>query len=94
MELLYHFILVTFYLKKIFIKKILYSLWKKKYFRADHAHKKCTQIIIPIRGKVKLLIKSKNYNKIFELTVIKKRAVVIPPFNWVKIFLIIPMIQS
>ena len=59
---------------------------EKKYFRADHAHKKCTQIIIPIRGKVKLLIKSRNYNKIFELTVKKKRAVVIPPFNWVKIF--------
>ena len=83
--------LVPFYtsnfLPKKFLLKRFFTLYgKKKYFRADHAHKKCTQIIIPIRGKVKLLIKSKNYNKIFELTVIKKRAVVIPPFNWVKIF--------
>ena len=38
-----------------------------------------------IRGKVKLIIKSRNYNKIFELTV-KKREQFHPPFNWVKIF--------
>ena len=34
---------------------------------------------------MKLFIKSRNYNKIFELTVKKKRAILIPPFNWVKI---------
>ena len=83
--------LVPFYTNNFFPKKFLlkrfFTLYgKKKHFRADHAHKKCTQIIIPIRGKVKLIIKSRNYNKIFELTVKKKRAVVIPPFNWVKIF--------
>ncbi len=83
--------LVPFYTNNFFPKKFLlkrfFTLYgKKKHFRADHAHKKCTQIIIPIRGKVKLIIKSRNYNKIFELTVKKKRAILIPPFNWVKIF--------
>ena len=74
--------------------KRFYSVWKKKHFRADHAHKKCTQIIIPIRGKVKLIIKSRNYNKIFELTVKKREQFSSLLLIGLKFFLIVLMMQS
>ena len=42
----------------------------KKLSRADHAHSKCSQIIIPLKGKIKikvdLKINKQNFNlKIF-----------------------------
>ena len=48
--------LIPFYTKKHFpkyfkLKRFFILYGKKKYFRADHAHKKCSQIIIPLRGK-------------------------------------------
>ena len=67
--------------------KRLFTLYgKKKHFRADHAHKKCTQIIIPLRGLASVKIKSRGFNKIFKLSV-NKKALFIPPYNWVTIFL-------
>ena len=83
--------LVPFYTNSFFPKyfklKRFFTLYgKKKYFRADHAHKKCTQIIIPLRGTMKVKIKSRKLNKIFMLSVNKKKALYIPPYNWVTIF--------
>ena len=48
----------TFKLKRFFL---LYG--KYKFFRADHAHKKCSQIIIPLRGKIYISIRSRNILK-------------------------------
>ena len=69
--------LIPFYTNKHFPKKfrlnrffILYG--KSKFFRADHAHKKCSQIIIPLKGQIKIKIKSKNFLKSFSLNVKKK----------------------
>ena len=76
----------SFYPKKFVLKRFFTLYGKKKHFRADHAHRKCTQIIIPLRGLVKVKIKSRKLNKIFNLSVIKKRALLIPPYNWVTIF--------
>lgn len=83
--------LVPFYTKKTFPKnfklKRFFTLYgKKKYFRADHAHKKCSQIIIPLRGEVTLEIKSKSFTQTYKLSVRRKKALLIPPFNWVKIY--------
>ena len=52
--------LVPFYrktsLKNFNIKRFFFVYGKKKYFRADHAHKKCNQILIPVAGKIEVLI--------------------------------------
>ena len=71
----------NFKLKRFFI---LYG--KEKYFRADHAHTKCSQIIIPLKGNIKIKIISKNYSKIFKLSVSGKKAIFIPPYNWITIY--------
>ena len=47
-------------LKNFNIKRFFFVYGKKKYFRADHAHKKCSQILIPIIVKIKITI---FYNK-------------------------------
>tara|TARA_B100000965_G_C19600784_1_gene762537 strand:+ start:1793 stop:2209 length:417 start_codon:yes stop_codon:yes gene_type:complete len=83
--------LIPFYTKKHFpkyfkLKRFFILYGKSKYFRADHAHKKCSQIIIPLRGKIKIKIKSKKYSKIFNLEIKKKKALLIPPYNWIKIY--------
>ena len=69
-----------------FLKRFFTLYGKKKYFRADHAHSKCSQIIIPLKGKIQVKIKSRNYNRTFNLTIDKRKALYIPPYNWVTIF--------
>ena len=59
---------------------------EKVIFRADHAHKKCSQIIIPLKGQIKIKIKSKNFLKSFSLNVKKRKALFIPPYNWITIY--------
>ncbi len=76
----------SFFPKKFKLKRFFILYGKKKFFRADHAHRKCTQIIIPLRGVIKVKIKSRKYNKIFKLSVNKNKALHIPPYNWVTIF--------
>ncbi len=83
--------LIPFYTNKHFPKKfrlkrffILYG--KRKYLRADHAHRKCSQIIIPLKGQIKIKIKSKNFSKSFSLNVKKRKALLIPPYNWITIY--------
>ena len=83
--------LIPFYTNKSFPKKfklkrffILYG--KKKYFRADHAHSKCSQIIIPLSGKILIKIISKNYKKNFKLNTKSKAAIYVPPYNWITIY--------
>lgn len=83
--------LIPFYSNKSFPKNfkierffILYG--KKKLSRADHAHSKCSQIIIPLKGKIKIKVISKSINKTFNLKKSSKKALYIPPYNWIKIF--------
>ena len=69
-----------FKLKRIFI---LYG--KHKYFRADHAHKKCSQIIVPLNGEITIEIQNIYFKKKITLNYKKNKALMIPPFNWIKI---------
>jgi dTDP-4-dehydrorhamnose 3,5-epimerase-like enzyme len=83
--------LIPFYTNKSFPKKfvikrffILYG--KKKYLRADHAHSKCSQIIIPLSGEITVKIISKKYKRIFKLNTKNKKAIYVPPYNWMTIY--------
>ena len=45
------------------VKRIFVIYGKKNYIRGDHAHKKCSQVFIPINGKIKINMKYKNTEK-------------------------------
>ena len=69
-----------FKLKRMFV---LYG--KHKYYRADHAHKKCSQIIVPLKGQITVEIQNIFFKKKIILNVKKNKALMIPPLNWIKI---------
>ena len=49
------------------IKRIFFSSGKKKYFRGDHAHKKCSQFLICLHGIIKVDTIFKKKNPLFYL---------------------------
>lgn len=63
-------------------KRIFYIYGNKNKRRGDHAHKKCSQIFIPILGKTELKIKSLTMSKKIILNHKKSTAVLIPPKYW------------
>tara|TARA_B100000900_G_C20524726_1_gene693694 strand:+ start:15 stop:425 length:411 start_codon:yes stop_codon:yes gene_type:complete len=82
--------LIPFYTKsfkklKFKIERFFFLFGKKKYIRADHAHKKCAQIIIPIKGKVKVTTFKDKKKKVFILSRFKKESLLIPTYTWIKI---------
>ena len=58
---------------------------KKKYLRADHAHKKCSQILIPIIGKIKVTTYYDKNKKIFILNPKQGRALRVSLHTWINI---------
>ena len=70
--------------KKFFFKveRIFYIYGKKFLKRGNHAHKKCSQVFIPIMGKIKLTVKSVDKTKIINLDHRNKNGVLIPPKLW------------
>ena len=55
--------LVAFSLKKSFpieVKRIFIINGKKNFTRGDHAHKKCSQFLFPVLGKIKIDCVSKK----------------------------------
>ena len=82
--------LIPFYinknlLKSFKLKRFFFVYGKKKYLRADHAHKKCSQIIIPVKGTVKITTYYKKNKKIFFLVTKKNKALFIPVHTWLNI---------
>ena len=67
------------------VKRFFYIYGKKNQYRGNHAHKKCTQIFIPIFGKIKLNLISGYKKKFFELNYKKNYGVVVPPKTWIKL---------
>ena len=63
-------------------KRIFYIYGNKNKRRGDHAHKKCSQIFIPILAKTELKIKSLTMSKKIILNHKKSTAVLIPPKYW------------
>jgi UDP-2-acetamido-3-amino-2,3-dideoxy-glucuronate N-acetyltransferase len=70
--------------KKFKLKRFFFIFGKKKYFRADHAHKKCDQIIIPVKGKIKITLMNKE-KKIYYISQKLMRGLYVPKKNWIKI---------
>ena len=67
------------------VKRFFYIYGKKNQYRGNHAHKKCTQIFIPIFGKIKLSLVSKNKKKYYDLNYKKNYGIVVPPKTWIKL---------
>ena len=64
------------------VKRIFVIYGKKKYKRGDHAHKKCSQIFIPIMGKIKINMKYKKTKKSINLSHKGSKALLVPPRIW------------
>ena len=87
----YNGTLIPFYISSSFpkgfkLRRMFLLYGKSKHSRADHAHKKCSQIIVPLNGSIKVEIRNKFYKKIVNLNIKTKKLLVIPPYNWIKIF--------
>ena len=67
------------------VKRIFVIYGKKKYKRGDHAHKKCSQIFIPLMGKIKISMKYKNTEKSINLSHKGSKALLVPPRIWSKV---------
>ena len=83
--------LIPFYINNSFpksfkLKRFFILYGKKNLFRADHAHRKCSQIIIPLKGNIVVKIISKKYKKKFILKAKSKKGLFIPPYNWITIY--------
>ena len=82
--------LVPFYLDKHFkkfkIKRFFFIHGNNKCLRANHAHYKCNQIFIPLKGKVKINITTIT-KKIFNYSISEKnkKYLFVPNYHWVKI---------
>jgi len=63
------------------IKRLFILSGNKDFIRGKHAHKKCTQIFIPISGSVKVEVLSKSKKK-YTLGENLRKILIIPPMNW------------
>ena len=75
--------LIPFYknksLENFNIKRFFFVFGNKKYFRADHAHKKCNQILIPVNGKTEVTITTlKNKEKKILLNITNNNFLFVP----------------
>ena len=80
--------LVAFSLKKNFpinVKRIFVINGKKNFTRGDHAHKKCSQFLFPILGKIKVNYVSKSKSGTISLNHLKKEGYLLKPKTWCKI---------
>ena len=64
------------------VKRIFFIYGKKKYKRGDHAHKKCSQVFIPIKGKIKINMKYRKTEKNILLSANRSRSLFVPPKIW------------
>ena len=64
------------------VKRMFFIYGKKKYKRGDHAHKKCSQVFIPIRGKIKINMKYRKTKKSVSLSANRSRSLFVPPKIW------------
>ena len=80
--------LVPFSLKKNFpikVKRIFIINGKKNFTRGDHAHKKCSQFLFPVLGKIKVEYVSKNKRGSIVLNFNKREGYLLKPKTWCKI---------
>ncbi len=79
--------LLPIYLNKLLgfnLKRFFILNGKKNTIRGKHAHKKCTQIFIPVRGKIELTLIKKNKKKLI-LNPNSLKIIKVPPLTWCEI---------
>lgn len=67
------------------VKRIFFIYGKKNYLRADHAHKKCSQLFVPIYGKIRLDYVNKDGKGSLILNHKNKNCFLLKPKNWCRI---------
>jgi len=67
------------------VKRIFFLYGKKNKIRGQHAHKKCSQLFIPIQGKMILKIFTPKSKKTIRLNTFSKNAVLVPPKYWCEV---------
>ena len=79
--------LIAFSLKKfpIKVKRIFIINGRKNFVRGDHAHKRCSQFLFPVLGKIKVNCISKKEKKTILLNSEKKEGYLLKPKTWCKI---------
>ena len=64
------------------VKRMFFIYGRKKYKRGNHAHKKCSQLFIPIKGKIKITMKYRKTEKSVLLNANRSRSLFVPPKIW------------
>ena len=64
------------------VKRMFFIYGRKKYKRGDHAHKKCSQVFVPIKGKIKINMKYRKTEKNILLSANRSRSLFVPPKIW------------
>ena len=64
------------------VKRMFFIYGRKKYKRGEHAHKKCSQLFIPIKGKIKINMKYRKTEKNILLSANRSRSLFVPPKIW------------
>ena len=67
------------------VKRIFFLYGKKNKIRGEHAHKKCTQVFIPIQGKMNLILETPNNKKSIILNRASNITLLVPPKYWCSI---------
>ena len=80
--------LTAFSLKKNFpikVKRFFIINGEKNFVRGDHAHKRCSQFVYSILGKIKIELISKKEKKTIILSHNKNEGYLLKPKTWCKI---------
>ena len=67
------------------VKRVFFLYGKKNKIRGNHAHKKCSQIFIPIMGTIKINMKYKKTEKSIILSHNGSKALLVPPRIWISV---------
>ena len=67
------------------VKRIFIIYGNKNSLRADHAHKKCSQFLVPIFGKVIVEYENKNGKFKKDLSFKKKETLLLKPKTWCRV---------
>ena len=65
------------------VKRIFLIYGKKNFVRGNHAHKKCSQFILPIQGKIQIQYEGKDFKNTEILDYKKKRILLFKTINLV-----------
>ena len=80
--------LVAFSLRKSFpikVKRIFLINGKKNFVRGNHAHKKCSQFLFAVLGKIKIEYVSRSKKGALNLNHLKREGCLLKPLTWCKI---------